>query len=139
MKILDLQGLCASTAFVLLALVILIRRKRLTHEDIGPLFSTFMAAGTLPIALHLCSFVLPTRHASGDLVFPDQYALYISAAGLILLVSSCVTICQLFAIRIRRESRRALETEKPEPSDPSRDPELSAPQQQRRTARRGGD
>lgn len=103
MKILYIQGLCAFTAFLLLALTILARRKRLTHEDIGPLFSTFMAASTLPVAIHLCSFVLPMPRDPGALVFPDLYALYISAAGLILLVSSCVTICQLFAAQIRRQ------------------------------------
>lgn len=104
MKVLDLQGLCAFAAFASLALAILIRRRRLTHEDIGPLFSTFMAASTLPVALHLCSFVLPVQRERGDIVVPDQYAFYIAAAGLILLVSSGVTICQLFAVRMQRDA-----------------------------------
>lgn len=104
MKILYIQGLCAFTTFLFLALAILARRRKLTHEDIGPLFSTFMAASTVPVAIHLCSFVLPMPRDPGALTFPDLYALYISAAGLILLVSSCVTICQLFATRIRRQA-----------------------------------
>lgn len=113
MTILYAQGVCAFAAFVSLALVILIRRRRLAHEDIGPLFSTFMAASTLPVALHLCSFVLPMPRGPGTIVFPDLYALYISAAGLILLVSSGVTICQLFAARIRRESVDGVDTRMP--------------------------
>jgi hypothetical protein len=111
MTIAYIQGLCAFVAFVLLALVILIRRKRLTHEDIGPLFSTFMAASTLPVAVHLSSFALLTQHQSADTGFLDPYALYISGAGLILLVSSCITIWQLFSVRIRRDAVSAIQVE----------------------------
>jgi hypothetical protein len=103
-----MQGLCALAAFVLLALAILIRRRRLTHDDIGPLFSTFMAASTLPVALHLSSFALLMRRDATETGFLDPYALYISGAGLILLVSSCITIWQLFAVRIGRATVSAV-------------------------------
>jgi hypothetical protein len=101
-SVLNWQGVCAFTAVLLLTMVILVRRRSLTLDDIGPLFSTFMAAGSIPVALHLCSFILPIPLASTAIAFPEQYTLYIAAAGFILLVSSALTICQLFAAQLRR-------------------------------------
>lgn len=133
MKVLDLQGLCAFAAFASLALAILIRRRRLTHEDIGPLFSALMAASTLPVAVHLCSFVLPGQRERGDIVVPDQYAFYIAAAGLILLVSSCVTICQLFAGRMQRDSMPSAYEDRLQTTAALRKSEATAPDQNIKT------
>lgn len=110
-SILNWQGLCALTAVALLTSVILIRHRKLSLENIGPLFSTFMAAASLPVAVHLCSFVLPISRGSAAIVFPDQYALYVSAAGFILLISSGLTICQLFAAQVRRGRMSASQPE----------------------------
>lgn len=125
MTISGMQALCAFAAFMLLALRILIKRRRLSLDDIGPLFSTFMAAGTLPVALHLCSFVLPVPRTPGSMALPEAYPLYIGAAGLILLVTSSITICQLFAGRMHREAPPMEQGSSPAVSVPLKDSGVS--------------
>jgi hypothetical protein len=100
MKALHMQGLCAFIAFAGLALVILVRQRKLTLEDIGSLFAAFTAASSLPVAIHLCTFSLPVPADPSRMMLPDLYALYISAGGLTLLIASCITICKLFAARL---------------------------------------
>lgn len=131
-SILNWQGLCALTAVALLTLVILIRQRKLSLENIGPLFSTFMAAASLPVAVHLCSFVLPISRGSAAIVFPDQYALYISAAGFILLISSGLTICQLFTAQARRVRMTASAVEMSAPNVSARTSETAQPDQERK-------
>lgn len=96
------QGVCAFAVVVPLTLIILIRRRKLTLAHVGPLFAAFMAGGSVPVALDLCSFILPIPHRPNFLVLPEQYALHVSAAGFVMLVVSVLTICQLYTVHLRR-------------------------------------
>jgi hypothetical protein len=120
MRILHWQGLCAFTTVLLMTSIILFRRRKLIHEDIGSLFSTFMAASSVPVAIHLCSFALPMAQGTGAIVFPDLYALYVSAAGFVFLLSSGVTICHHFAAQWQRREVTASRVQTSEAKAPGR-------------------
>jgi hypothetical protein len=126
------QGICAFAAAVPLALVILIRRRKLTLEDIGALFVTFVAAGSLPVALRLSSLALPIPRDQSIVAFLEQHALYISAAGFVVVLISVMTICQFFAAQLRRGKSVPFQPEVPASNASARASETSQPDQERK-------
>lgn len=95
MSIGQVQALCAFLAATSLVLTIAVRQRRIGHEDVGRIFVAFGAGGSIPIAIFLCSYgfypdppnvVTKLRH----------YELYVSAAGLTLLLTGTIALGTLF-------------------------------------------
>lgn len=97
MSVLQLQATCAFLFSVALLVQISRHAKNgLSARNIGYLFVVFMAASSLPVGVVLCSCALFREWEDLGARVDDEHALYVSAAGAMLLISSYITISGVF-------------------------------------------